>query len=74
MSSITEVNRTIGVRLGSITERPIDYGGRMKFQLNSVNAWHSQTLTSISLFAGRQETPGTFTFASLLKVSSPTVP
>ena len=30
-----EVNRTIGVRLSSITERSIDYGGRMKFQLNS---------------------------------------
>ena len=74
MSSITEVNRTIGVRLSSITESPIHYVGRMKFQLNSVKPWHSQTLTSISLFAGRQETLGTFTFAILLKVSSPTVP
>ena len=35
VSSITEPNRTIGVRLSSITERSIEYGGRMKFQLNS---------------------------------------
>ena len=34
-SKSIEVNRKIGVRLSSITERAIDHGGRMKFQLNS---------------------------------------
>ena len=78
VSSITEPNRSQSNDRRSIEfdYRTFDWL-RRAYEISAQfwdNAWHSQTVTSISLSAGRQETPGTFTFASLLKLSSPTVP
>ena len=77
LPNLIQVNWTIDVRLSSITEGSIDYAGRMRFQLNSEIAPSVQNFVSQTLnftFAGRQETPGAFKFAILLKVSSPAVP
>ena len=77
-----DVNRTIGVRVGSITDVRLTTLGiwkpssilRQRLRRVIWKLLFQQALISISRFAGRQGTPKTFKFSSLLKVSSLTVP